>query len=308
MVATTGAVAPITRELSRLTGTRRLPRWGEAAADAILAGVPGARVSKVVPSQQLARPRPTGQPPDHWCFARDEQVELPPAVVARIPGGRVVGGVGAVIAPPNTLLFDLSQYFGVRRPRQHPLYLRLRLPPVSQFPGTLGVLDCRGGDNYCHFLLDVLPRLGLLEAGGEGAVDGYYVPSRHPFQEELLAMVGIPGDRVLDNLAYRHLQASTLVVPSLPAPCLEIPPWTVSFLRGRLLGAAPDVPASRGRRIYVSRGRQRHSRRVDNEDQVVATLARWGFEVVDTAAMTVRQQIALFRDAQVVVAPHGAAL
>jgi capsular polysaccharide biosynthesis protein len=49
-------------------------------------------------------------------------------------------------------------------------------------------------------------------------------------------------------------------------------------------------------------------RRVVNEAAVEAALADLGFEVFDNAAYSVCDQARAFRDAEIVVAPHGAGL
>ena len=63
-----------------------------------------------------------------------------------------------------------------------------------------------------------------------------------------------------------------------------------------------------GRHVYITRGQTPNNRRVVNEDEVLATLAPLGFEVVDFDHLTVREQIKTFAELDVLVAPHGAAL
>ena len=53
-----------------------------------------------------------------------------------------------------------------RRPSQHPVYLRRRLPDVSDVHGSVGVLTTRGSENYYHFLTDVLPGSSCCGAPG----------------------------------------------------------------------------------------------------------------------------------------------
>ncbi len=86
-------------------------------------------------------------------------------------------------------------------------------------------------------------------------------------------------------------------------------PWAARYLR-RQFGLAPSPgPADPvgGRRIYVSRG-DATWRQVLNEHELVAMLARRGFESVPLSRMTVREQAALFDQAAWIVAPHGAGL
>ena len=76
----------------------------------------------------------------------------------------VVGDFAAHITPGGTLDYKTSTYFGVTGWKEHPLYLRGRLPEAEHVPGTLVSLATRGSRaNYYHFLMDVLPRWGVLQ-------------------------------------------------------------------------------------------------------------------------------------------------
>jgi capsular polysaccharide biosynthesis protein len=257
----------------------------------------------VKPRIALTRPLPTGQPADHFAFARRLRACVPPAIVARLPQGRVVGPYGAVVTADDTLLFDLSPYYGAYRPSQHPILLNLRLPAVVTQAGSVAVLTTRGVDNYYHFMLDVLPRLELLRRAGIDP-DRYLVNRALPFQKELLARVGIPEERTIESSSEPHIRAEDLVVPSLPDCHLETPPWVTTWLRQTLL-LSEGTPH---RRLFIGRGSRKHTRRIVNQDQVVAALEPYGFETIDPGTMSVAQQIATFTEAEIVVGVHGAAL
>lgn len=76
------------------------------------------------------------------------------------------------------------------------------------------------------------------------------------------------------------------------------------YLRHYGIGEPPTGP---GRRLYLSR-EGAGIRRVTNEPAVVAMLERYGFESVETGSIPFRRQAELFRSADIVVAPCGAAL
>lgn len=287
-------------------GTSALPARSALTTPGYAAACPsaGIEIIPVLPPQHLVRSLPVGLPRDHWRFAGERRATTPPAFVAIIPGGRVTGHYGAVVTPDNSLLFDLSPYFAVEAPRQHPVFLRPCLPPRREVPGTVAVLTTRGSDNYCHFVVDVLPRIHLLEQAGV-EVDSYIVNRSLPFQQQLLDRFGIPAERVIESRAQRHVRADRLVVPTLPDPELRMPRWVIALLRDRLL---PTGLAAPHRRIYVGRGPQRYNRKVENEPEVIAALAQWGVTAVDPGALTVDEQIRTFAEAQLIVAAHGAAL
>lgn len=89
--------------------------------------------------------------------------------------------------------------------------------------------------------------------------------------------------------------------------CLQPITRQVAWLRGVLgldrPGAAPGT-----RRLFVLRNGIA-TRRLLNQERIAALLqSRFGFEVVDPAAMTLPEQVAAFRDAAVVMGPHGSGL
>jgi hypothetical protein len=72
---------------------------------------------------------------------------------------------------------------------------------------------------------------------------------------------------------------------------------------------SPPASSGEGRKIYLGRGKAAQNKRsVRNEDDVVAALARRGFERVDTQTLDLGEQMKLFAECACVVAPHGAGL
>ncbi|MCW2751985.1 MAG: hypothetical protein JWR83_3095, partial [Aeromicrobium sp.] len=191
--------------------------------------------------------------------------------------------------------------------REHPIFLRRRLPPVEHVDGTLVSLATRGGSgNYYHFLLDVLPRFGVFEETMPGRrADGLYVPSDGQWQRDLLALVGLDGYPIIQTQKHRAVSADHLVVPCLPNPKEVAPRATVEWLRSRL--TAQDV-TDKPKRIYVTRGSAPNTRRMVHEDALMPLLEERGFVRIEPGGMSVRDQIDHYAAAEVVVAPHGAAL
>jgi capsular polysaccharide biosynthesis protein len=155
--------------------------------------------------------------------------------------------------------------------------------------------------------MDALTRIGVLEQAPQIAPpDRWYVPVQTRFHRELLELFGIGADRRVDASAHPHVQADCLVVPGPPAMTEKNPPWAVAYLRERLL---PTVDTSGPRRnIYVTRGASANNRTIVNEAALLDLLAGRGFEPVDPGALSVTEQIRTFATADLIVAPHGAAL
>jgi Capsular polysaccharide biosynthesis protein len=297
-VAGTRLVAPVTQRLGR----DALPASVALTMEDAAAG--GGRCVTARPAEVLERPRMLGRPVGLPLSDPSDGEHVGRVAVLELPRGRVLGPHRAVITGDGALVHEISEYFGTRRPREHPVFLNPRPAPALDVAGRLGVLAARGDGNYYHFLFDVLPRLGVLAQSGLDPVDRWYVPTVTAFQRELLELFGI--DTVVDATEHPHVRAETLVVPGPPAMTEQNPPWVVGFLRDRLL---PQV--DRGgprRRLYVTRGTSANNRAVRNETAVRGLLTARGFEAIDPGALAVREQLAAFAAAEVIVAPHGAAL
>ena len=300
------AAAPITRRLpasdSHPTPPAHVAVTAATYAEMHPAG--GVEVVEVAAPLELERPIPEGLPERHRQFIEHQREQVGPNVVARVRNGRALDHYAAVITEDDTLLFDLSPYYGVLRPTQHPVFLRWRLPEVAPVAGSVSVLTTRGSENYYHFLTDVLPRIELLRRAGVDS-DQYLVNRQTRFQRELLDHLGITADRCLSTEKYPHVRADELIVPSLPDDDLRTPPWIVPWLRRQFL---PERIAAPHRRLYVGRGDTKRTRRVDNESEVLAALTPLGFESIDPGRMSPAEQVRAFAEAECVVGAHGAGL
>lgn len=87
---------------------------------------------------------------------------FPEPFVAIIHDGRVFGNSGAVIAPDDQLLADVSFEFAGRIGANHPVFSNLKLPCIYKINSTVAVLSVAGGVGYYHWMFDLLPRIELL--------------------------------------------------------------------------------------------------------------------------------------------------
>ena len=234
------------------------------------------------------------------------------AFAARLPRGRVLGRGCSAIAQPSAqhgvVLADVSPHFGEPMARHRALSSFLIAPPPRRLAGVGALIGAIGHDNFYHWLFDVLPRIGLLRSAGFGAVDHWIVADdRLTVARELLSRAGIEPSKVRCVGRGGHLECEELVVTSAPGRICEPTPRSVEFLR-ELFGsesAAINSGGASGRRIYVAR---RGRRKIVNEDELAPVLAHHGIEQTSMEGLSLSEQIAVFRGASLVVAPHGAAL
>jgi len=183
--------------------------------------------------------------------------------------------------------------------------------PVKKRTGSVAVLTTTAANNnYYHFLIEALPRVELLRRAGIKP-DWYYIAAGYSYQREILQTLGIPLEKVIQPSNHVALQAETLIVPAPRFYCAM--DWGVNDFAARGLDFIAEaftagVPDGGRKRLYIRRGNAR-TRSVINEIQAVEMLKReFGFSCITPDEMTVKEQAAVFHQAELVVGMHGAGL
>lgn len=229
-----------------------------------------------------------------------------PHYIVVMPVGRVWGENGAVISPDNKLIWDASHEI-MKKPHEHSLFAQKELPPVTFLPENLAVLTHMEGYSYYFWMVDVLGRIELLRRNGI-QIDKYIFTSMtRPFQEETLKGLGITGEQRIVCDKQTHIRGLELIVTPLVADTGLTPVWVCDFLRKEFLQLRGIKPSREYRRIYISRADAKR-RKVKNEQEVMGFLKSCGFTCVVLEGLTVAQQARIFYSADIIIAPHGAAL
>jgi tetratricopeptide (TPR) repeat protein len=276
-------------------------------------------------------------------------VESPETFVTKLPNGRawivpqknswMICNAIAIIDRDDRLLPELSRKYPGQLPgceNQHSTehrFLNLKpeeLPPLEKINGTVAVLAGLSGNVYFHWMVDILPRIEVLQRWGINLeeIDWFLVNScQQPFQRETLKALGIPEYKIIESDRHPYIQAQQLIVPSFPGYLGWLSPRGLEFLRrfflkekfqelcsaniflpkGTQVNEQDDRKDIYPERIYISR-RQCSYRRVINEEKVIEFLSRFGFVSVLLESMPFEEQIALFSRAKAIVAPHGSGL
>lgn len=296
------------RRLSPLFGARGLPRVGLQRTMLTAAAEPDAvTLHPADDGEHLRRPVPQGSPTSHPAYTSIASFAVPPRFTAELTDGVVVGDYGATVTAGGRFDFETSPYWMATDWREHPLFLRRRLPRIEEFDGTLLALATRGSSySYYHFLFDALPRFGIFAETMPGVEpDALYLPTTTSYQQQLLELTGLDRYPIVETGRNTAVRASRLLVPSEPNPLEVAPTWMVDWVRKQL---PPADVADKPRRIYVTRGGGKHTRRLESEAEAWPLLEERGFVRIDPGTMSVRDQIDHFAAADVIVALHGGAL
>jgi capsular polysaccharide biosynthesis protein len=243
---------------------------------------------------------------------------FPPAFVATLRNGLSYGRHCCAIGPDSKALRETGFYMdGAVMTSKVPVSpLRLQhwrkrwqgdvtsrpwLPQRQRLDGNVAVLNTRFSHNFFHWMIDILPRLMPLRRIG-AKVDYYLVDCLTPFQQNVLAALGIGQHQLVQPHCRLLLEAEQLLVPSLPTPaCLR------DFSRLLSAGLGVDRPVQFTRRIFISR-RRTGTRTLINENELEKMLHANRFETHFMEQYPLAKQARLIREAEIIVATHGAGL
>lgn len=160
---------------------------------------------------------------------------------------------------------------------------------------------------YHHWILENLPRLWAVDEFPELGKVPLVVPGDiTEFQEASLKALGIGSNQVIpfDGSNWRFKR---LFVPSFLAPSGHSH-RQVQWLRNKLFEGLGIIPNSTGsQRIYISRV-DATSRRIINEDEVVALLNTYNFETIVPGTLSIRDQVNIFNNASIICGAGGSGL
>ena len=179
---------------------------------------------------------------------------------------------------------------------------------MIRLPGRHLSLLTGNAENYYHWMMDGIGRLAAMDPSGTANLDGMLHPAcTHQLHHDSLRRldVNLPTHPVSRRAS---LWVETLIVPwSVVGDHLPHPSMAPFF--SRLAANPPSAPAPGlyPRRLYIDRSAVQN-RRLVNETALMAVLAAEGFVAVRPELLALSAQIALFANADIIVAPHGAGL
>lgn len=164
--------------------------------------------------------------------------------------------------------------------------------------------------NWGMWILQALP----IAAGfvAERSADRMLIHAGRPWQLGLLAAAGLSAREIVhQELGHTYYCRDLRVTQYTQVDLVPTPSDRALYARiGRTL--APQAGSGRKRRIFLSRRSVSKAaanyRALTNEDELIDRMAELGFEIHEPEQLAFADQIALFREAEMVVGLGGAAL
>jgi capsular polysaccharide biosynthesis protein len=231
---------------------------------------------------------------------------LDPLYVVELPGGYATHQ-GGHVTRDSLLVDELSRYLDEPIERHRLLRSCRPFHRLKEIDGPVLSLAAPCQYNYYHWMLEALPKLALFRRQGAPETAPVYAESGKAFQSASLDLLGIAPASRIDSRRHQSIRARALWAATIPSPSGAAHPWAVDWLRHSFFAALPATDEPPIGCLVVSR-RQASSRKVVNEDELLAALTPLQPTCVVLEELSLTQQIDHFRRARLIVAPHGAGL
>ena len=184
----------------------------------------------------------------------------------------------------------------------YPFVFRHSLAEKVYLPGQYCLLTKIYAGNYWHFTYNSLDIVWLLEKAG---FKGKYVVPKHKFCSEILHMLDVPMERIIPISTFEHnkvyiFEEVFYVVYTMPNDKEKINGAPVLVEAAEYIKKKLPVDTSLPKRIYVKRIGKR---KLLDADEV---LAEYGFTTMIPEDYSVKEQMTLFYNADIVFCVHGA--
>ncbi len=177
-----------------------------------------------------------------------------------------------------------------------------------------------GAENYYHWWIDFLPRMGVVQELAKTMPELHTMPiivleTLNAGQLATLAKIGIAPERLVKLPIGHTIKCDELIVPHLlgrPMAASGLPDWMkpmvnawgMQWVRETFAEWRTPKPGT-PKRIFISRAKTAF-RRCINEDAVYAIAQKYGFTTLQNENLSFTDQMAIYAGAEIVMGPHGA--
>ena len=222
------------------------------------------------------------------------------------------------IISENNLINEISyqQVSGNLVDASQNIVLKNGTPRIKKkFKGrVLCVLQGASGNNYSHWILEILPKIKMYsEHYSLDDLDYIYLPKIDIFQKETLSALGINENKFISSEKYRHIEADELIVVDhtyyYKGTILEQnknqPTWVIEWLRKTFLNCEKKFDCQKLFFIDRSDSKYKHNQ-IQNTIEVSNYLKKNKFVSYKLENLSFFEKIYLFKNADIIIGLHGA--
>ncbi len=187
---------------------------------------------------------------------------------------------------------------------------------VKRFPGTVLNLSQGGsGNNYFHFIFDIIPKIYISQNKLKKKIDFYYVSRPQKWQIKIFKILGISKKRLIDSSKYKHIFADKIICIDHPwyykgyiqNEVRKIPKWVILINRKIFLNKS--VKFNSFKKVFLDRSTSKFNHcKIFNQSSLNDWLEKKSFGIYKPEKLSQEKQIYLFKNATTILGAHGAAL
>ena len=187
----------------------------------------------------------------------------------------------------------------------------------KKFKGRIfSVVQGGSGENYFHWLFDILPKFKILSFIFKlDKIDYLYLPDLKSFHYETLNLLKIPKKKIINSKLNPFISGEEIILSEQPwwkknyalDNANVIPKWVIKWLRAKFLRFKKKFNSKK--KIFIDRSDSvyRHCQIV-NKYQLIKFLKKKNYKIYNLNKMKFVNQIYLFWNATNIISAHGAAL
>ncbi len=215
---------------------------------------------------------------------------------------------------PNT---SYQQVNGVLKGSEFNKVLTIGTPRfIKKINGTmLSLVQGASGENYFHFLFDILTKLKICDQKiSLKKIDYFYISGNLNWQKKIFALFDIKENQLINSKIFRHIKANKLITLDHPwyhkgyiqNEVANLPEWIIYWLREKFLDISKKFNCND--KIFIDRSESKFMHcQFQNNSEIINFLNSKGFTSYKIGELEFLEQVYLFNNAKTIIGAHGAA-
>lgn len=178
----------------------------------------------------------------------------------------------------------------------------------------LSLVQGASGNNYWHWLFDLLPKVEILSNNKKiNHFDYYYIPKPNKYIIDTLKIYGIKENQLINSQKYKHIQAKKIFFleniylkkGSFQKQFENIPLIIIKTMRNKFLKYKNKK--FNFKKIFIDRSdsKFRHYQFYNNSE-IIKNLKKNNFGIYKLSTLNIFDQVSLFNSSRLVLGLHGA--
>ena len=175
---------------------------------------------------------------------------------------------------------------------------------------------CQGdsGNNYFHFIFDIIPKIYLLATKKElNCINYFYLTNPKKWQIKILKALGIKENKILSSKIHNHIFADEIYTVDHPwynkgfvqYNLEKIPEWIINHNRKIFLANNKNKFS---KKIFLDRSNSKYNHcQIENIGELKKLIKKNKIKLHRPELLSFKNQIKLFNTSSIIIGAHGAA-